>query len=93
MESQIILDNAQKYQPEFWFEDPNAVLSVTLITCIIFGVIFGITTGAVAKYNERSVFAGFMTGFFLGPMGLCTYMIMGESIELRVHLEDKYRSK
>ena len=65
--------------------DFNVVMTVSVVAMLIFGIV----TAFVAKHNERSVIPAFFSGFFLGPIGLASYMIMGESIELRVYLEQK----
>jgi hypothetical protein len=49
----------------------------------------GIVASAIAEHNERKPFLAFLAGFFFGPLGVVAYMIMGESIELRVYLEQK----
>ena len=49
----------------------------------------GIVASAIAEHNERKPFLAFLAGFFFGPLGVVAYMIMGETIELRVYLEQK----
>ncbi len=63
-------------------------LSFLTITLLAFGlnILIGIITAIVATRNERSGFLAFFAGLFLGVLGLMTYMIMGESMELRLRM-------
>lgn len=61
------------------------ILAVSFVMALIFGCV----AASIANYNERKRLNAFFAGFFLGPLGVVAYMIMGESIELRVHLEQK----
>jgi hypothetical protein len=60
-----------------------------LVASLLIAILFGFATASIANYNERRRLNAFFAGFFLGPLGVVAYMIMGESIELRVHLEQK----
>lgn len=63
---------------------------IGIISAAIFlAFIYGCVAASIANYNERSRLHAFFAGFFFGPLGIVAYMIMGESIELRVHLEQK----
>lgn len=69
--------------------DINNILLIYVIAAIICGFI----TMAIAHHNERSKFIAFIAGFFMGTLGIAVYAIMGETIELRVALEEKERRK
>lgn len=70
---------------------PDYSTTIFAIVAIWFVVslVMGIVAAAIAEYNERRPFHAFLAGFFFGPLGVVAYMIMGETVELRVHLEQK----
>lgn len=60
---------------------------------VVQALICGFVTVAIAQANERSKFLAFFAGFFMGTLGIAMYAIMGETIELRVAIEEQERKK
>lgn len=52
----------------------DTVLSIVVTYCVVCGIVAAL----VARYNGRSIALGFLSGFFFGPFGIMTHMIMGE---------------
>lgn len=59
------------------FFDMNTLMTVLVMYCLICGVV----TALVAKHNDRSIPLAFMSGFFLGQLGIVAHMIMGKKKE------------
>lgn len=91
MEDQAyIIESSEKVaEATPWFMDFNTIALIV----IAISVICGFVTMAVAITNHRSAFLGFLSGFFLGQLGIAAYMIMGESIEYRIEVEEQIRDK
>jgi len=70
-----------------------AIIMVSVVIWFVLSMIMGFVASAIANYNERRQVHAFFAGFFLGPLGVIAYMIMGESIDLRVRLEQKALKK
>lgn len=55
--------------------DINFVISVVATYLLINGIV----AAFVARHNGRSMMLGFLSGFFMGPLGIVAYMIMGST--------------
>lgn len=65
----------------------------TIIICAAVGLVCGVINIFISAYNHRSGVLAFVTGFLLGPLGIITQMIMGESIEYRVKVEERTKQE
>ena len=62
---------------------------VVMTIWVVAAILCGFVTMIIAVENERSKFLAFISGFFLGTLGIITYMIMGETVELRTYKAEK----
>ncbi len=83
---------AQQNQSAGFAIDEN-IVAITAIFILVQAIICGIIATFIAHENERSKSLAFVTGFFLGPLGIAIYAIIGETIELRIAIEEKERRK
>ncbi len=60
---------------------------------VVVAIICGVVAALIARHNDRSPMFAFVAGFFFGPLGVMTYMIMGESLELRAEIKGKPRNE
>lgn len=70
--SYLVTDEPTVAEP--WYMDFNNVMSVIAIYALICGVV----CATIAHRNGRSSMLGFISGIFMGQLGVATYMIMGE---------------
>lgn len=71
----------------------TALIMGAIVGWFAHSLIMGFVASAIASYNERRQAHAFFAGFFFGAIGVAAYMIMGESVELRVRLEQKALKK
>lgn len=76
-----------------WYADFDVVMNIFVFVFLVVGIICGFVTMAIAEENGRGKGTAFIAGLFLGILGIMIYAIRGESIELRVAIEERERRK